>query len=600
MNLNETKDHPEIEVPGLNPDYQELAGLTLEEGWDTPTECYLWEFNHVGNNLDRQGKELESSWEKLSINLQFILDSLKANKNGLKAYRYISKGGRGYIVDIEKMTLTRLGINDVPLKAWEMRKTPLDYEERKTRIKLYKYQKVVYSSSKLEVTEISTKKQRFDIKGFINIFWQATDFNSEDIKDENLEELSGKTYYKMKRLEDRKLNVPISLSNPIRNTVDINFSSSATYYKRQKVIHLVIKIMSATLHEDMSLKEYPFDRQFLNVALSCRRIVRYKKNLPSPSVTGSGFPFKDESKGLSKGDESNYLTVGDEPSGREKKKSFFTSRSLEMKHSGWKWTTKCPKWLPVSSHYHLIKIPAHTKLQGSVADEWKMMRPWCDYAWGLFMNTNFIRMRIERHVTYQLSHTVAPLFMIVTAAFGAFFVPIEDSADRLSVSLTALLTAVAFQFNVASQLPDAGYNTAIDKYILFAFFTLFVVIIENMFMSVIALKDWDSHEDVDVFIGFFMYGIWVIYNVFFCMNTFSWRRIGWYELSRKELALVGGQLFTSTEKHCREFRKWGVLEDCENIHPQAVCGVDRSELIEETKRAAKVQYHRQPELTKIT
>merc|ERR1719193_1642533 len=137
-----------------------------------------------------------------------------------------------------------------------------------------------------------------------------------------------------------------------------------------------------------------------------------------------------------------------------------------------------------------------------------MEKPWCDYVWGLFLNTYFIRIPIERHASYHLSHTTGPLFMIVSAAFGAFFVPIEDAADRLSVSLTAMLTAVAFQFNVASQLPDAGYNTAIDKYILFAFFTHFVVIIENMFMSSIAVEDWDNHEDIDKILGFCMCGLW--------------------------------------------------------------------------------------------
>jgi len=562
-----------------------------EEAWDAeypskPAKCYRWEFNHVGNNLDASGNELDDPWEKLSINLAFILDYLEAN-DGPKAYRYISKGGRGYIADIENMTLTRLGTNDVAIKAWQMRKKLLNQEDTKIRRKLNKYQAEVYSSSNFEVTEICTKRQRFEIKGYINIFWQATELNSEDIKDENLEELAGKTYCKIKKLVDRKLNVPISLSNPIRNAVRAKFTSSAIYYKLQKVIHLVIKIESATLHEDMSLKTYPFDRQFLDVCLSCRRTVRYMLSLPDDNSKP-----KKQAIGLSS---------DDKPGCREVNKSFFTTRSLKMKHSGWVWTAKCPNWIPVSSHYHLVKIPVHTKLQGSVADEWKMERPWCDYVWGLFQNTCFIRIRIERHSTYHLSHTATPLFMIVSAAFGAFFVPIDEAADRLSVSLTAMLTAVAFQFNVADQLPDAGYNTAIDNYILFAFFTLFVVIIENMFMSSITSEDVASPENIDKVLGFFMYGFWVIYNAFFFMNTFSWRRTGWNKLSRMELARAGTQLLTAPSKDCKEVGHWGFVENCENIHPQGVC-VDRTELVEETKRncrRSRIFYSRQEELELI-
>jgi len=195
-----------------------------------------------------------------------------------------------------------------------------------------------------------------------------------------------------------------------------------------------------------------------------------------------------------------------------------------LKHSGWAWTAKCPIWLPQSSHYHINKIPVHVKLQSSVADEWKIERPWCDYVWGVFLNTYFIRIPIERYSNYHLSHTVFPIFMIVSGAFGAFFVPIDDVADRLSVSLTAMLTAVAFQFNVSNKLPDAGYNTAIDLYILLAFFTMFVVIVENTLISV--LNEWDDDHNLDRYLGFIMFTLWLGYNVLFYLKSYSCCRIG--------------------------------------------------------------------------
>jgi len=387
-----------------------------------------------------------------------------------------------------------------------------------------------------------------------------------DIRDTNLEELPGKTYCRIKKLVDRKLNLPISLSTPIRNAIHMKVMSSATYYKVQRVIHLVIRIDSATLHEDMSLQTYPFDRQFLNICLSCRRTVRYKPtfslkpNSPTvPTVEESSIfsqarlsedvycAERTEKKvrlgthansetyidmndapytSLLGGTEESLVIWGDVPGGREESKSVFTQKSLQFEHSGWLWTSTCPTWLPLSAHFHMLKIPVHAKLQGSVADEWKMLSPWCDYVWGLLQNTYFVRIRIERHSAYHLSHTAGPLFMIVSAAFGAFFVPIDDAADRLSVSLTALLTAVAFQFNVASELPDAGYNTAIDIYIFLAFLTLFLVILENMFMSISALEDWDLYHYTDSFLGFFMFGLWAIYNIYFYSKIFSRCRVG--------------------------------------------------------------------------
>jgi len=294
----------------------------------------------------------------------------------------------------------------------------------------------------------------------------------------------------------------------------------------------------------------------------------------------------------------NLIEWGDFVEYREGKKSVSTQKSLQFEHSGWLWTSTCPTWLPLSAHFHMLKIPIHAKLQGSVADEWKMLKPWCDYVWGLLQNTYFIRIRIERHSAYHLSHTAGPLFMIVSAAFGAFFVPIHDADDRLGVSLTALLTAVAFQFNVASQLPDAGYNTAIDIYIFLAFLTLFLVILENMFMSFSALEDWDHYHDIDCFLGLFMFGLWAIYNIYFFSKSFSWCRIGWEELSRTELAHAGIQWQTSNSKDCVDMGDWGVDHNkCELIHPQGYC-VDRTELVEETKRRAKVDFFRQDAISK--
>jgi len=587
---SEGEDEIELKVPGNICYSQSTLAST---GVFKPEKFYRWEFNHVGNEVGETGEELDDSWQKLSIHLNFILDRLNA-VDGPKAYRYISKGGRGYIADIDKMTLTRLGINDVPLKAWEMRKVELKGEDVRTRIQLQEFQTQVFSSSKIEVTEICTRRQRFEIKGYINVFWRVTELNKDDVAEDNLQELAGKTYWRIKKLEDRKLNVPISLSNPIQNALEAKFSWSATYYKSEKVIHLVIKIESATLYEDMSLKAFPFDRQFLNVCLSCRRTVQYKTQ-PVESRTEAGAVVQEDDffKIPKAFTTTNALRLQGDSSHSQFRipvMSFATSKGLVLKHAGWAWTTKCPKWIPRSSHYHLLKIPVHATLQGSVADEWKIERPWCDYAWGIFLNTAFIRIPIERHSNYHLSHTMFPLFMIVCAAFGAFFVPIADVADRLSVSLTAMLTAVAFQFNVTSNLPDAGYNTAIDVYIMFAFLTLFAVIMENMLMG--SFEESDGCEKADNVLGVLLYILWAICNLVFYVRSFSFCRVRWNDLSKMEFTRGGIQWFTSDRNNCYDYGPWGMTSvSGSDIHPQGVI-VDRSLLIEETKQMWKNQQWR--------
>ena len=62
-------------------------------------------------------------------------------------------------------------------------------------------------------------------------------------------------------------------------------------------------------------------------------------------------------------------------------------------------------------------------------------------------------------------------------------VPRTDVADRLSVSLTLVLTAAAYKFVVASMLPQISYFTMLDHYVLMCSGFLFLVVIENGVMS---------------------------------------------------------------------------------------------------------------------
>ena len=55
-----------------------------------------------------------------------------------------------------------------------------------------------------------------------------------------------------------------------------------------------------------------------------------------------------------------------------------------------------------------------------------------------------------------------------------------STADRLSVTLTLMLTAVAYKFIVASALPQVSYLTSLDTYVLVCFLFLFLISVENV------------------------------------------------------------------------------------------------------------------------
>ena len=61
-------------------------------------------------------------------------------------------------------------------------------------------------------------------------------------------------------------------------------------------------------------------------------------------------------------------------------------------------------------------------------------------------------------------------FMLVLISLTVLLVPPEEFADRMAMSLTLLLTAVAFKQVVSTHLPAISYQTLLDQYVLCGFF----------------------------------------------------------------------------------------------------------------------------------
>jgi len=125
---------------------------------------------------------------------------------------------------------------------------------------------------------------------------------------------------------------------------------------------------------------------------------------------------------------------------------------------------------------------------------------------------------VHRQAGYYLWNVLLPLFVFTSILFCSFVVPPEDFADRTSVTLTMLLTKVAFKFIIADKLPKISYLTLIDKYILFCYGTAVVVIVENVLA---ALEVFTEVAEIKLsFVGAFV----VLHLVFFPFVLIRTRR----------------------------------------------------------------------------
>lgn len=70
---------------------------------------------------------------------------------------------------------------------------------------------------------------------------------------------------------------------------------------------------------------------------------------------------------------------------------------------------------------------------------------------------------VERKPTYFFTHLTLPMYLTVLCSLSSFRIPRDDLGDRLSVNMTALLTAAALQYVVAAMLPVTAELTVLDK-----------------------------------------------------------------------------------------------------------------------------------------
>ena len=83
--------------------------------------------------------------------------------------------------------------------------------------------------------------------------------------------------------------------------------------------------------------------------------------------------------------------------------------------------------------------------------------------------------RVSRVPWMYIYKVALVVFLTTLLAWGVYLVPIRDFGDRSSITLTLLLTAVAFQLVLQDDLPQVPYLTYLDKYVLSSFILIFAI-----------------------------------------------------------------------------------------------------------------------------
>lgn len=116
---------------------------------------------------------------------------------------------------------------------------------------------------------------------------------------------------------------------------------------------------------------------------------------------------------------------------------------------------------------------------------------------------------IERNPSYYIWNLAAVLIAITAMAAHAFWIDPFDLSGLLGLNFTLVLTAVAFKFSLANNLPKITYLTKLDLLVLGNFAALALCGIEHVFTSSL------SEDDAATFDSFFL---WVFGSFWFLIH----------------------------------------------------------------------------------
>ncbi|MEH0152890.1 hypothetical protein V6R21_02025 [Limibacter armeniacum] len=105
------------------------------------------------------------------------------------------------------------------------------------------------------------------------------------------------------------------------------------------------------------------------------------------------------------------------------------------------------------------------------------------------------RFKAKRSIGFYVYNVILPLVMIVIMSWIVFWIPPSDLGTRVGISITSMLTVIAYRFMVHSSLPTISYLTRIDYLINEATIIIFCTLLINLIANLMWKKKQESYKN---------------------------------------------------------------------------------------------------------
>jgi hypothetical protein len=121
-----------------------------------------------------------------------------------------------------------------------------------------------------------------------------------------------------------------------------------------------------------------------------------------------------------------------------------------------------------------------TFARGGRAFVWEKDAPQYDYA--------TVNVTVRRHVTFHLTKYFLPLFVIVFLAFSVFWIDADDLGSQVTIGVTCVLAAIAFQLAEAASLPAVDYLTLADRVYADCYVAIGLAVLQTIYSNGLARR----------------------------------------------------------------------------------------------------------------
>jgi hypothetical protein len=144
----------------------------------------------------------------------------------------------------------------------------------------------------------------------------------------------------------------------------------------------------------------------------------------------------------------------------------------------------------VDDDRYVSSIVSNLSLADWTVQDWKSVTTPYSPAPGYPAYTSYtFSFQAKRLIGYYLFKVILPLGLIVMMSWIVFWIDPKESGIQISVSITSMLTLIAYRFMVGTMLPRVSYLTRLDYFILASTLLVFTSLLEVITTYTLARSD---------------------------------------------------------------------------------------------------------------